>query len=463
MFKSPEITVYITNFNYGRYIKKSIQSVLNQTFKNYELLILDDGSTDNSIQIIKSFSKKKNIRFIFQKNKGLNKSNTIAIKAAKGKFVLRLDADDYIDKNALLLLYNQISASKNIGLVYSDYYLINNKNEIQKHVKNMEFKESFKSFYHPAHGACSLIRKSFIEEVNFYDQRFKRQDGVDIWYKFLNHYKIKKIDLPLFYYRQHNKNLSGNKLKIFQTKNKILRKFSKRNIKNIKNLKIAMVIPIRKPNQSEINIAMSNLGNKKLILWTIDEALNTKFIDKVIISTNDFEIINFLKKIYRKKLFFHKRKEKIKFENKDYNSSVIESIRKHYKKKPDILIISHFTSPFKKSFYYEKAINTMLLHKNDRILSLSKDIKYNLYKFKKGNLVQINEKEDTILKLERNQIYQESGGLYVFNYEKYLKYFENTQEFNTNYIILDKKSCFEIYDEVDLQIANKVIKNIKQL
>ena len=77
--------IYITNFNYGRYIKKSIQSVLNQTFKNYELLILDDGSTDNSIQIIKSFSKKKNIRFIFQKNKGLNKSNTIAIKAAKGK------------------------------------------------------------------------------------------------------------------------------------------------------------------------------------------------------------------------------------------------------------------------------------------------------------------------------------------------------------------------------------------
>ena len=71
MFKSPEITVYITNFNYGRYIKKSIQSVLNQTFKNYELLILDDGSTDNSIQIIKSFSKKKNIRFIFQKNNQL--------------------------------------------------------------------------------------------------------------------------------------------------------------------------------------------------------------------------------------------------------------------------------------------------------------------------------------------------------------------------------------------------------
>ena len=221
-----------------------------------------------------------------------------------------------------------------------------------------------------------------------------------------------------------------------------------------------MVIPVKKTSSNEKNIALSNLGNKKLICWTIDEALNAKFIDKVIISTDDMELISFLKKTYNKKISIYKRTQKVQFENVDYNLSVIDSVKKYYKKKPDLLIISHFTTPFKKSFYYEKAVNTMLLHKNDRILSLSKDIKYNLYKFKKGNLVQINEKIDTILKLERDQIYQESGGLYVFNYERFLKHHENTNEFNTNYIILDKKSSFEIYDDIDLQIANKVIKNV---
>ena len=67
--KNPEVTVYITNFNYGSYIKKSILSVLNQTYKNIEIIIVDDGSTDRSIKIINQFKNYKNIRFIFQKNK----------------------------------------------------------------------------------------------------------------------------------------------------------------------------------------------------------------------------------------------------------------------------------------------------------------------------------------------------------------------------------------------------------
>ena len=67
----PLITVYITNHNYGRFISKSIQSVLNQSFKKYELIIIDDGSTDNSIKVIQSNCKKnKNIIFIKQKKEG---------------------------------------------------------------------------------------------------------------------------------------------------------------------------------------------------------------------------------------------------------------------------------------------------------------------------------------------------------------------------------------------------------
>ena len=66
----PLITVYITNHNYERFISKSIQSVLNQSFKKYELIIIDDGSTDNSIKVIQSYCKKnKNIIFVKQKKK----------------------------------------------------------------------------------------------------------------------------------------------------------------------------------------------------------------------------------------------------------------------------------------------------------------------------------------------------------------------------------------------------------
>ena len=82
------ISVYITNFNYGKFIREAIESVLKQTYKNFELIIIDDGSSDNSKEIIKEYILNKKVRVIFQSNKGLNASNNVAIRASKGNFIL---------------------------------------------------------------------------------------------------------------------------------------------------------------------------------------------------------------------------------------------------------------------------------------------------------------------------------------------------------------------------------------
>ena len=93
-----EVTVYIPNYNYDKFLDDSIKSVLNQSFKNFELIIIDDGSIDNSKKILKKYIFHKKIRIINQKNKGLVKCCNTAIRASNGKFVLRLDADDYLKK-----------------------------------------------------------------------------------------------------------------------------------------------------------------------------------------------------------------------------------------------------------------------------------------------------------------------------------------------------------------------------
>ena len=98
---SPLVTVYITNHNYGRYIEQAIQSVLRQTQRDFELIIIDDGSTDNSREVIERYAEHRQVVTIFQQNKGLNVTNNIALRAARGKYVMRLDADDYLDDHAL--------------------------------------------------------------------------------------------------------------------------------------------------------------------------------------------------------------------------------------------------------------------------------------------------------------------------------------------------------------------------
>ena len=188
-------------------LDQSIQSVLAQSYKNYELIIVDDGSTDNSKKIIEKYRKLKSVRIFFQKNSGLIKSANFAIRASRGNFVIILDADDYLDRNALLVLLNEIKKSKNCALVYPDYYLVNQQGEISSMIQNIDIKK-FPTLKSPPNGACCLIRKECIEEVGLYDQAFDRQDGIDLFYKIISKYDLANVNLPLFYYRQHSSNLT---------------------------------------------------------------------------------------------------------------------------------------------------------------------------------------------------------------------------------------------------------------
>lgn len=99
MKNNPLITIYITNHNYGKYLEQSINSALVQTYKNIEVIIVDDASRDESKKILKKYKNKKKIKIILNKSqKGLVKSSIIAIKKSKGSYILRLDADDYLKK-----------------------------------------------------------------------------------------------------------------------------------------------------------------------------------------------------------------------------------------------------------------------------------------------------------------------------------------------------------------------------
>ena len=217
----PLITVYITNHNYEKFISKSIQSVLNQSFKKYELIIIDDGSTDNSIKVINSYCKKnKNIIFIKQKKRGLVASNNIAISLAKGKYIMRLDADDWLKKDALISMFKTIEKNKKIAMVFPDYYEVDiNGKIISRFVRHNFRKVNLKD--QPAHGACSLIRLNILKKIGGYDEKFMCQDGYYIWMRLLK-YDVKNINKPLFYYRKHGKNLTSNISFINKTKTRIL-------------------------------------------------------------------------------------------------------------------------------------------------------------------------------------------------------------------------------------------------
>lgn len=117
---SPEISVVIPAYNAARYLTDSISSVITQTFSNWELIIIDDGSTDNTPEVVKGFLANKRIRLIRQENKGVSAARNAGIKTATGKYIAFLDADDFFLPQNLQKKFDVLSAKPDIDFVYSD-------------------------------------------------------------------------------------------------------------------------------------------------------------------------------------------------------------------------------------------------------------------------------------------------------------------------------------------------------
>lgn len=446
----PLITIYITNHNYGRFISKSINSVLNQSFKKYELIIIDDGSTDNSIDIINKYCKKnKDIIFIKQNKRGLVASNNIAINLAKGRYIVRLDADDWLKGDALKEMFKAIERNNKIAMVFPDYYEVDIYGRIISRFVRHNFKKvNLKD--QPAHGACSLIRLSILKKIGGYDEKFMCQDGYYIWMKLLK-YDVKNINKPLFYYRKHGSNLTSNISFINKTKTKIL------DYINIKSKKKAIAILAFRGSQiNRYSFMMKKLNGKELIRYSIDSCLKCKKISKIVVSTNDEKALITLKKkyLFSKRILFHKREQKLSL----FNTPIIDALKDcmNFLRKKNIkfdYVYSINTSyPFIAENDFNNIFNILDFFKLDRVIGVLKE-KNNFYFHNGKTLKKIN--DDTTLRLEKNEIYAEPGSISIFDKKNMFK-----KKIKTGHIILEKSSCFQVEDEGDFLMA-KIFKKIK--
>jgi len=141
---TPEITVVIPAYNASQYITETIQSVLQQTFTNWELIVVNDGSTDNTEDIVKRFSDDTRIKLISQKNGGVSAARNNGIRVAAGKYIAFLDADDYLLPGDLQVKYDVLSKNSLIDFVYSDVIHCDDKMNDRFIQKGVEAGELFR-------------------------------------------------------------------------------------------------------------------------------------------------------------------------------------------------------------------------------------------------------------------------------------------------------------------------------
>ena len=444
------VTVYITNYNYQDYLEEAFISLINQTYKSIEIIIIDDGSTDNSINIIKRLSEKyENVQTIFQKNKGLNKTNNVAIKKAKGKYIMRLDADDILEPKAIEKMVKVLDENNSIGLVFPDYYLMDENGFKFSAHKRYNFDTDVLLFDRPAHGACTMIRISFLKAVNGYDEDFTCQDGYEIWLKFITHYQVKNINIPLFYYRQHSSNLTKNESKILSTRAAINKKSIKSKSINIESI---LILPIRNDKKYLTEIEGESIIEKK-----VNVILLAEIPKKIIITSSSLDIKGFINERYKNesKIIFIERSEVLERKTTPL-SETINFIQKQIDVSYNTIQIISPDFPFIESYSIDDAINTMYLFGSDSIISVREDNNMFFQHHGKGMEPILNQNKFT--KLERDTLFKSVGGISAVKKEA----FDLSNEIITGrvgHLMVEEKASIELRNQYGLDLATNIFIN----
>ena len=217
--KEIKLSVIVSAFNQEKYIGRCLRSLLKQSLNRdeYEIIVINDGSFDKTAYALELFNSPKEdlIKVITNKeNLGLPTSLNKGINASKGKYIVRVDSDDFVNFNFLQFLSFYLDTNPQSSAISCDYYLIS---EDEKVIERMESDKD------PI--ACGILfRKETLIDIGLYDESFLYNEEVELRLRYLKKYSIDRLAIPLYRYRRHADNITNDKLKMEEYTKKIIEK-----------------------------------------------------------------------------------------------------------------------------------------------------------------------------------------------------------------------------------------------
>lgn len=231
----PLVSIVTPVYNGEQYLAEAIESALAQTYRNFELLIINDGSTDNSKAIITSYLNNSKIHYFEQQNAGVAAARNLALRNANGKYIGFLDQDDLWLPDKLSTQIQYLETNPEIPFVHSRQGYIQ--------ADGTPIPDYPKDWVYDLHGKCFielfkrnriavltvLVRKSVIDEIGFFNEAVSRVDDYELWLRICSRYPIGFQDNKLALYRCHDTNASHDYIKMEQAELKALKSFYNKN------------------------------------------------------------------------------------------------------------------------------------------------------------------------------------------------------------------------------------------
>lgn len=343
---NPQVSVVIPSYNHEKFVEQTIDSVLNQTFQDFEIIITDDGSSDNTVKKIRKYDDPRIQLYVFKRNKGACEALNNCIRKSKGKYVAYISSDDVWEKNKLEKQLKFIERNQNYSVVFSKAKIINEKNELisdDKHPyfsifdqQNRTREEWLRYFFFNGNCICHpsiLIKKSVYDEIGLYNERLANIPDMEMWIRICMKHEIHIMDQKLirFRVRDEEANASGNKPET-HIRGRFEYKHLLDHYKEIDDLEFFFNIfpqakKYGKPRQNIIEYFLARMAYDTNIdfrqLWALDtlyDLLKDKEICNILKKEYDFTYPKFFKMTYKADSF-----KMYKHPSKDYRITQLES------------------------------------------------------------------------------------------------------------------------------------------
>ena len=376
----PEITVYVPCHNYGAYLKEALESVFRQSYRNWELIVIDDGSTDSTPDVIKLYRNAPNVRTFRTEKIGLPAVCNLALKEAKGKYVIRLDGDDVFDENILLVLKTYLDNNPDIIMAFPDYYLMDQLGNIFSHERRRKLYEEDHILDLPPNGACILARTDILRDLGGYREDLGAQDGFDLWTRVRERYKCGNVNLPLFYYRRHYHNLtgaSGESPIIKSARRRIKQDVSAAKLEESRPL--IGFIPVRRYFDFEENAWNLPLGEKSLLEHTLHRFTDSALFDRIVVAADVDAVQDVIAAAGDPRVSFHKRDFESTCRTAPLSRLLEKAIAAFDPDYRGITVISYVQAPFLTRESMEESVYTLLMAEADAAIAVEEIAGENLY------------------------------------------------------------------------------------
>lgn len=431
MNSSPLVTVYIPCRNYGRFLARCVESVFAQLYMNWELIIVNEASTDDTANIAQSLLRQRPDAITIIHNKsaaGLQKIANTVLGIAKGKYMVRLDADDWLDESALLIMVAKLEATPDIGLVYGNYFYTDEHGNVLGMERRHKLDDEDMVGHLPPHGACTMFRARALKAVGGYSEDVDAQDGWELWYKLYHRIGAASLDVPIFYYRQHGCSLSRDSSRLLSARSRIFNRISDTLEGDYKPVNVA-VIPVRESYPGFEGVPYRKINGVSLLELAILSASKSSKIKTVIISSQSQSVLDYAEKL-EKDGSVPRHMRLLREEDKNIGRNIpirdlMINAGEYYANVnsvfPDVMAFMSLHAVSRRTEHVEKALNVLRITESDTVVSVQEE-REPMFAHGESGLKLLNPGRFQELSFDRERLYRFNGSIIATWWEVLLEH-----------------------------------------